>query len=325
LLRTHMSYLPQSPAHLWDVVIATDLEHENSQLAVTDELPLLAALEARGLRACRVPWNRVPAFLWQSARVVLIRSTWDYLSDVEAFTAWLEHVSSVSVLLNPLSVIKWNLHKRYLLTLRDSGIEVPPTILVEAGFNHSLLSSLFPVEWEATGGAVIKPAISAGADKTYRVRDAGAASALQSEWSSLVSSRCMLIQQYQPRISSAGELSLIFIAGDFTHAVVKIPANGDFRVQQVFGGETSLHDPTTDELAFARRVLEACPGPTPAYARVDIVRSSDGSQLLLMEVELLEPALWMSLNPAAIDKLASHVADVVTGTYLNPPTVHHPP
>ena len=361
----------------WDVVVATDLEHEHlpaDHFALADELPLLAALEVRGLRACRVPWNR-PAFAWESTAlwrvsilcvrvcvrplpflffiffIFFVRSplspqpsmlfTLDrervlesaievenlfrpktatpaavlsnpVLANVPAFVTWLDHVASVSRLFNPVATMKWNIDKQYLLELGDRGIALPPTVLVVASGAAAAppsLAALIPADWAATGGAVIKPTVSAGADRTHRVGDAAAAVAMQSDWAALVTHRAMLIQQYQPRIASDGEISLIFIAGQFTHAILKRPAAGDFRVQGAFGGTSALYEPKADELAFARQVVAACPGgDPPCYARVDVVRSADDARVLLMEVELLEPLLWLCQAPHAVEALAAHLA-----------------
>jgi hypothetical protein len=114
----------------FDVVIATDDEHEVAaagDFVLNDEGPLMTAMSTRGLRVCRVSWMS-QSFDWATTRCVLIRSTWDYQQHADAFSAWLDRVSSQTILLNPPATLRWNMDKRYLFELKDRGVHIPDTV-----------------------------------------------------------------------------------------------------------------------------------------------------------------------------------------------------
>jgi hypothetical protein len=182
---------------------------------------------------------------------------------------------------NPIATLRWNTNKDYLFDLAEAGVAIVPSQLAHALTRDDLTAARAGFGCEAL---VIKPTISGGADGTYRL---GANDPIPFD----VLEREMLIQPLMPRIASEGEFSLFYFAGQFSHAILKIPEVGDFRVQEQFGGREVSVDAPAAALALAQTALAAAPGPL-TYARVDMVRG-DGGGFFLMELELIEPSLFL--------------------------------
>jgi hypothetical protein len=182
---------------------------------------------------------------------------------------------------NPIKTLRWNTNKDYLFDLEEAGVAIVPSRLAHR---------LTPIDVDAACAAfgcetlVIKPTISGGADRTYRLgpNDSIPFDALERE---------MLIQPLMPLIACEGEFSLFYFAGKFSHAILKIPEQGDFRVQEQFGGREVRVEAPAAALTLAKAALAAAPGPL-TYARVDMVRGEDDG-FYLMELELIEPSLFL--------------------------------
>lgn len=218
--------------------------------------------------------------------LILPLMAWGYQREPERWFACLDRWERSGLpLVNPATALRWNSRKTYLLGLEQAGIAIVPTIVtddVEAALSD---------EARARFGSkilVIKPAISGGADSTYRLApgDAVPVDACHRE---------MLIQPLIPSIASEGEYSLFFFDGTFSHAIRKIPQAGDFRVQEQFGGREITYDPPAAMITCARQILAVAP-QSLAYARVDLVLAEDGA-FLLMELELIEPSLFLDHSP----------------------------
>ena len=251
---------------------------------------------AHGLTVVATQWDD-PAIDWASFDMVLIRSTWDYHTRPDDFLRWLDGLS-VPVW-NPPDLIRWNMHKRYLLEI--SEVAVVSTQLFERGSQPNLGATLTDQGW---GQAVIKPAISASAFNTFRV-DAANLDFAAERLGALLDGMDMLIQPFLPAIS-AGEWSLLFfrdVSGQiaYSHAVLKIPQYGDMRVQAEYGGETFAQTPPQTLIDDAQRLLESVRFPW-LYARVDGL--AQNGHLLLMELELIEPELFLEHDPGAGDRFA---------------------
>ena len=182
---------------------------------------------------------------------------------------------------NPIATLRWNTNKDYLFDLAEAGVAIVPSQLA-----HRLTRTDADAARAAFGvdTLVIKPTISGGADGTYRL---GPNDPIPFD----VLEREMLIQPLMPMIAREGEFSLFYFAGKFSHAILKIPEQGDFRVQEQFGGREMTIDAPVAALALAEAALAAAPGPL-TYARVDMVRG-EGSGFFLMELELIEPSLFL--------------------------------
>ncbi len=260
-----------------------------------DEAPLVIALRAAGLRVEVRAWDD-PAADFSSARLTLLRSTWNYAAQPERFAAWLARTAVVSALWNPLPVVRWNLHKGYLLELARAGVPVTPTHLVPRGSAERLADVAAARAWS---DVVIKPAISAGSRLTLR---AGAATERgEAHLRALVGREDALVQPYLSAVEGHGERALIFIDGELSHAVRK--------GRRFAGEDESITGPVVvsdDEAALARAALLAAPTPF-LYARVDLAPGPDGAPVL-MELELIEPSLFLELGPRALDRLVAAIA-----------------
>jgi hypothetical protein len=267
-----------------------------------DDRLLLAPLAERGVQADPVVWDDAAAD-WSSYDAIVLRSTWDYHLKAEKFLRWIDSLADARApLRNPPTLVRWNVNKAYLRDLDAEGIAIVPTIWPEAGERVRLREKLRELGWKK---AVVKPCISATAYCTQliTVEEADSAQALFDE---LLVGPGVMIQKFMDSIVDDGEWSLIFFDCVFSHAVLKTAASGDFRVQSDFGGSDRVADPPTHVLEAARRILRAVE-PT-LYARVDGV--VEDSQFHLMELELIEPALFLSAHSAAPERFAGAIARV---------------
>ncbi len=268
--------------------------------AFYEESLMLDYFKRNGIKAERINWAD-QSVDWSRVGCAVFRSTWDYHDNQNQFEAWLEHVKSKSRLANPYDVIKWNLDKRYLLELERKGITTVPTLFIERQ-SQSNMDQLF-AHFE-NDELVIKPAVSAGGIDTYRISKSEA-NEFEQKFQELLSTKTMMAQPFQQSILDQGELSLIVINGQFTHAARKLAKAEEFRVQDDHGGYAIPHVASDEEKSFAEKVVKACPGQL-YYVRVDVVYNDDNA-LSLMEVELFEPELLFRFDRAAAEKLAQSV------------------
>jgi hypothetical protein len=279
------------------LALATSSKYPN--LTADDRL-LVDPLSQHAIQAEPVIWNS-PTPDWSSYAAVVIRSCWDYHLQPETFLRWIADLEAANIpIFNPAPLIRWNANKSYLRDLEAQGIPIVPTFWPEDHNAFSLEHTLRELNWKK---AVVKPRISATAYRTELVT-ADNAAASQPLVDELHRGPGVMLQKFMPGIATEGEWSLIFFAGKFSHAVLKRPKPGDFRVQNDFGGTSDLAGPTPHVLASATRTLQAV-DPT-LYARVDGI-VEDG-QFRLMELELIEPALFLADHPAAPSRFAKVIA-----------------
>jgi len=297
---------------MYDCVVLTDRRYvapadinPYTQNVLDEDGAVVSALAAQGLRVTRLAWDD-PDMDWGQTRSVLFRTTWDYFERWSEFSAWLDTVRPLTRLINPDALITWNLDKRYLIALAEQGVSVVPTRFIPRADPASLADRLAAEGWSE---AVVKPAISGGGRDTFRVPvPVSAADAARTR--ALIDAEDVLLQPFLPSILSAGEVSLIVIDGAVTHAVRKVAAAGEFRVQDDHGGRVLAHTPAPDEIAVAEAAIAAC-SPRPVYARVDLVRMPDGVPAI-MELELVEPELFFRFAPHAAPRLAAAVAALLS-------------
>lgn len=265
------------------------------------ERGLLGALADVGVRAEPAVWDD-PAVDWSRFGGVVIRSTWDYHRKAAAFRAWLDRLEALKARVwNPIPLLRWNLDKHYLADLRLKGVGIVPTEWVEAGDPRRLDDVLSARGWTE---AVVKPAVSATAFRTHRVRRDGPRA--QAALDEVLSHSAAMVQPFLREIVEEGEWALVFLGGEYSHAVLKTPATGDFRVQEEHGGAYKACAPSSALIEQARAILAAAGGPF-LYARVDGVRR--GGDLILLELELVEPELFLSSSGQAPQKLARAISD----------------
>jgi glutathione synthase/RimK-type ligase-like ATP-grasp enzyme len=267
-----------------------------------DDLLLMRPLERLGISAEPAVWSD-PKFSWTDCDAVIIRSCWDYHLRLPEFVDWIARLERAGVRIwNPPGMLRWNANKTYLRDLEAKGIPIVPTFWPDRPMN--LRDQLRQFGWDQ---AVVKPRVSATAHQTrlVSVDDAESAQPLIDE---LVHNPGAMVQQFMKAVQTRGEWSLIFFSGAFSNAVIKTPKAGDFRVQHDFGGAEHSAEPPVLMLEAATSVVRAM-NEVPLYARVDGVES-DG-RFLLMELELIEPALFLSLNVNAPDRFAAAIAERV--------------
>ena len=269
-----------------------------------EERLVIPALTRLGAVAVPIVWDD-PAAPWISFDAVVVRSCWDYHLKVDAFLAWLDRLSRLGIpVLNPTALIRWNADKRYLLELAARGVSVVPTRLVPRAAGDSGLSLLQVLEALGADEVVVKPAVSASAHRTWRTSRAAAAGDAAS-FEALVAAGDVLVQPFVPAVTD-GEWSVICFGGVPSHAVLKRPAPGDWRVQGELGGTAERRPAPAAVVDGAARVLAAAGAERAAYARVDGCEV-DGV-FVLMELELIEPQLYLGLEEAAPGRFAEAIA-----------------
>ena len=264
------------------------------ELKGDDEL-LCEALRRRGCEAESVVWDGDAAD-WGEFNLCLVRSTWDYHDKYDRFLAWTRRVEAATTALhNPADLIAWNSDKRYLRQLAAAGVPTVPTLWVERGAEVDLAAALAERGWEE---AVIKPVVDLGAKNLHRVRADEAPQAL----ATVLERQEAMVQPFLPSLEAEGELSLIYVDGELSHTVRKHPAAGDFRVQSIWGGTVASAEAEPGHVAVAEQALAQLAEP-PLYARVDLVTDLDGDPAMI-ELELIEPNLYLNTDPAAAERLA---------------------
>ena len=271
-----------------------------------DDAVLADAVRRRGLSVRPVVWSS--SFSFAVDDVVLIRSPYDYVERPAEFRSWLDHLDGCgATVLNPTSLLRWNMHKGYLDDLAARGVAVVPTEVLAQGSTRSLAAALADRGWSRS---VVKPAIGASARQTISVDGADPASLERGEAHvrRLVVGEDVLVQPFVASIRTDGEVSVVVIGGEITHAVLKQPTADEWRVQSEFGGAAVRVPVTAEHERVVASVLDAVDG-VPTSARVDLV-GIDG-ELHLMELELIEPELFFRIVPEAADRFADRLADLV--------------
>ncbi len=269
------------------------------------DLLAVTELRRRGHRVEPLVWSEEPADN-VTCDVVVLRSVWDYHLHAERFLTWATAVGQRAIVFNHPDTIRWNADKRYIFDLLHAGLPVPNTIRLEAGGDVDLAKTLLQMKG---GRAVIKPAISASAYETHLL-DLDNAPRMQTRITELLRSRAMLIQEFVPEIATRGEWSLMFFGGAYSHAVRKIPHSGDFRVQSEHGGIHMSENPTATVLEVAKRAVSQF-APDTLFARIDLVEASSGT--LIMEVELIDPELFLATASHAASRLVDAMLRMCAG------------
>ena len=261
---------------------------DRSGFCIYDHL-LFAPLANVGWTAVEIPWNR-PDVEWASFEAVIIRSTWDYQKTPGQFLSTLEAIEGVTTLYNPVAICRWNLNKRYLRDLQDRGVPIVPTYWLER-LDEASLEALFSES--AAPRLVAKPLVGANADDAFVLKSRETGSWVEAL--RIFADREVMVQPFVDSIVSEGEYSLFYFGGRLSHAIVKRPAAGDFRVQEEHGGIIAPVTPHEDLVRAGNQAIAAI-GTTLLYARVDLVRLTSG-QPALMEMELIEPSLYFDQDP----------------------------
>lgn len=267
---------------------------------VIDDDLAYTELRRRGWQVDVIPWTQPVD--WSAYDRVLIRTPWDYQNAPQQFLQVLEAIeASGTPLQNPLDVVRWNLSKTYLRDLDSAGVPIVPSVWGEQ-FDAEQLAASF--DHFGCQRVVIKPTVSANAYHTYPLRR-DELQARRSALADVFANRPYLIQPFLDEVVSAGEVSLFYFGGQYSHAITKQPKAGDFRVQEEHGGMITALEPDAALQAAAQQALAAVPAPV-LYARADFVRV--GGADLLMELELIEPSLYFRMHADAPANFADALA-----------------
>ncbi|MFF9766175.1 RimK family alpha-L-glutamate ligase [Streptomyces sp. NPDC014636] len=266
----------------------------------TDLPVLVRALTAAGAEAEARYWDD-PAVEWGGYDLVVIRSTWDYSWRAAEFAAWVERTGTLTRLANPAHVVRWNTDKRYLGELAAAGVPTVPTRYMAPGEPAGL-----PVGHEF----VIKPTSGAGARFAARYSPAEHEGALRQLARMHAEGFTAMVQPYMPGIDVRGERALQFFGGRLLHASRKgavLSPGTPYDADKVAHPDLARWQPTDAELAVAEKALAAVPGaPELLYARVDLVDGDDGEPRL-MELELVEPNLFLWLHPDSLPRVTEAI------------------
>ena len=272
------------------------------QPGLTEDDQLFArALERRGVTVRGAAWDD-PAAAWNDAAAVVIRSTWNYHLRHAAFLQWIDRVRAETALHNDARVVRWNSHKKYLAQIARRGVPVIDTVFAETGSRLDVRDVARVHGW---GDVVVKPAVSASAHETRRF-DAASRADAQAHVDRLLATRDVMVQPHLATLAEQGELSLLFARGGFTHAVRRRSALVDGHVMPKSAAAEAL----PAALRSAERVLEAAgalSGVSPndfLYARVDLA-GLGGDEYVLLELELIEPSLFLLHAPSAAEQFAA--------------------
>jgi glutathione synthase/RimK-type ligase-like ATP-grasp enzyme len=262
-----------------------------------DDRRAATAVADLGLRVDAVCWDD-PDVQWLAYAAVVVRTTWDYHHRAGEFHAWIDRLDALGARLwNPPRILRWNTDKRYLTRVEHPYLRPPPTAILYRGSAVDLRRLLESRGWDES---VIKPTISADGFSTERTSLDRALSD-QPLLGAMLARGDVLIQPLVPEIRTAGEISMMFFGGAFSHAVIKQPQTGEFRVQERLGGRITRTDAPRVLVDSARELLERW-APGSLYARVDVVEAAD--RFVLMEVELVEPSLYLEHDPPSADAFA---------------------
>lgn len=260
---------------------------------------MLPHLAAAGIETEIVDW-RSSCCDFRKFDLIVLRSCWDYHLRVGEFIGWLQRLAETTPILNSIDTVLWNHNKFYLREIEALGIEIVPTIFVS---HVKALGAEEATTMRSWRNIVVKPAISASAHNTTLMDSA--------PWSAdqeaiRIMQGPFLVQPFIPEIQDQGEISFVYIDGSYSHAVLKLPAAGDFRVQKEHGGSAELVHPDSDLLAQADQIAAAAPEVRDSlYCRIDAI-ARDG-KLVLMELELVEPELFLGLAEGAAERFAKAI------------------
>ena len=250
---------------------------------VPDDVLASDELAGRGVAVDIVPWDGDHD--WSVYDLVVLRSTWDYHRNPDEFLQVLDTISSTTKLVNDVDVVRWNLNKSYLLDLQSKGLPVIPTSIIEPGFEPVPICT--STQW------IVKPVIGLNAIGVEVVDDGDLATVRVKE--------SHLLQPFVASVQTEGEYSVIAFESRPHHVTLKTPKQNDFRVQEEHGGVTNPFAMSQDLRSLSRQILDAL-SFEPTYARIDLVRYED--QLCIMELELIEPSLYLGTHPEAASKFS---------------------
>ncbi|MCF8531079.1 MAG: hypothetical protein K9G12_05125 [Candidatus Nanopelagicales bacterium] len=264
-----------------------------------DDQPLIRQFAEAGVTATPAIWSDQTVD-WDQFDQVIVRNTWDYTDHLPTFLEWVN--SRQSCIRNSAELITWNTNKTYLRDVSAAGIPVIDTQFISQSSD----------EWDIplSGDYVVKPSVSAGSRDTLRLSstDPQSRGVAQELLDTIVASgKSGMIQPYLDLVDTDGETALLYIGGEFSHAIRKGPLlRPDSAPERVHGlylqEEITPRTPRTDQREVADRVMDYLTSRfgTPLYARIDLIDSHVGQQPLVLEIEVVEPSLFFHTSPSSL-------------------------
>lgn len=281
------------------VAIVTYVSKGNFDTNTADENKILGdLLDQMGISNELVAWSD-PDADWSKYRCLLVKSVWDYFDYYSEFLTWMDEMKKLETpVLNDLEILRWNSNKDYLHQIEADGFDVIAGMSLGRGSRVDIQELFSELEGEEF---VFKPKVSGGAKNTFRVkREDGLG--FEEKLNALLEKEDFLAQPYIKEVAEVGEYSLIFFNSKFSHAVLKTPAQNDFRVQHYFGGQIKQIEPNSEMMATAEKLIQAY-GTESLYVRVDGIWRNN--RFFLMELEMIEPYLFLDEVPRAKENYAS--------------------
>jgi len=288
-----------------------------------DMPPLVSALQAAGFDVETPAWDDAGVD-WQRYDLAVLRSTWDYVERLDEFLRWAEFCGRATRLENPPAIVRWNTDKHYLDDLARAGVPVVSTDFVEPDRDPVAAIRAFLSDHESEGGSagsrlvfdefVVKPAVGAGSRDTARYGRAEVRRATEHIKRLLEAGRSTMLQPYLPSVDAEGETAVIYLGGNYSHAIRKGPLlkPGTGFVEGLFAPEEiTPRTPRPDELEVAARAFRAVVDESPVYARIDLVRDDSGRPAVL-ELELVEPSLFLAHAPDSAARFARALASRIS-------------
>ncbi|MFD2513723.1 RimK family alpha-L-glutamate ligase [Pontibacter locisalis] len=259
-------------------------------------------LTEKGLAVTYQIWDD-PTVDWTKFDLIILKSPWDYFDKIGAFYAWLDKLEQLNCqVLNPVKTVRWNADKRYLKDIQEKGFKVVPTVWLEKGQTFNAAEAFAAL---GTERIILKPSVSGGAKNTFALTKQDAESSTESI-NTLLQEETFLVQPFVEEIKTNGEWSFLFFNGRYSHTVLKTAKPGDFRVQHFFGGTIHTPEAPAALLEAAHNIVDSF-AEDCLYARVDGVEIN--GELYLMELELIEPFLFMTMSEGALERYYEAVVE----------------
>ena len=271
-----------------------------------DDIHLVRHLISRGHDVAPLLWG-APMEECERYDMLLVRSTWDYFERRDEFLQWLHQLdASKSKVQNPTGTMLCNIDKHYLRDFATQGIPVIPTIYIERDDPQPLHEHLATVDWDEFE---IKPTISGGSYLTSRVqRDA--LTSFEETFQTYRAEHAWMLQPFMQEIVEQGEWTLVYFGGEYAHTILKTPKDGDYRVQEEFGGSVHFTEPPKHLREQVDKVVDTIPYPW-TYARIDGCMVNE--TFTLIECELIEPELFLRASPTSVEQftrvIEQHIHD----------------
>jgi len=276
----------------------------DSATVESEDDKLLNFLQEKGLNTEKVIWNDQQVN-WEDYSLAILKSPWDYFDLIEEFYIWLDELEEKKVkLLNPIEVVRWNANKQYLQEIEAAGLKITPSFFIQ---NKESVNLEHFFEKFNTNKLIVKPCVSGGAKNTFKVTVDNVTEVNQ-KLNLLIQEEDFIIQPFLPEILENGEWSFIFFNGAYSHSLIKQAKPGDFRVQPAHGGSVHPQKPSEDLIAIAERYVTLF-AKNCLYARVD--GTFVNGEFLLMELELIEPFLFLNTDPQNYERYYKALMDLM--------------